>query len=131
MVDLPMKLIVSLIIGAAALGIIAAVMFRPCLFPRSMYVEVVGDTVLREGTDVPVTLQVLDDESVPVEGATVTVTGLGAGDAGLSDRQGRVTLYLNVELGAHRREGYLDVEATAPGCYRRFHQDDMIKVIAR
>ncbi|MDD5779105.1 MAG: hypothetical protein PHU95_06625 [Candidatus Thermoplasmatota archaeon] len=126
-----MKLIVSLTIGAAALGIMATVVFRPCLFPRGIYVEVVGNTVLQEGTDVPVTLQVLDDHGSPIEGATVTVTGLGTGDTGLSDHRGRVTLYLNVELGAHRREGYLDVEATAPGCYRRFHQNDLIKVIAR
>lgn len=126
-----MKVIVALIIGAAALSIVAATIFRPCVFPQDIYVEVVGNTVLQEGTDVPVTLQVRNAEGAPVEGATVTVTGLGAGNAGVSDSEGRITLYLDVKVPAHRREGYLDVEATAPGCYTKFHQEDMIKVISR
>lgn len=128
--DLPMRMVVTLIVGAAALAVIVVAVSKPCIFPKTLMVEPTTN-VVTEGTHVPIHITVKDDRGRPIKGATVTVSGLGTGASNATDTNGKTTLYLDLDLPEYRNEGYLDIEVFAPGCYEKFYQEDAIKVVRR
>ncbi|MCD6448335.1 MAG: hypothetical protein J7L58_04750 [Thermoplasmata archaeon] len=123
-----MRMVVSLIIGAATLATIIAVISKPCLFPKTLTVEITN-RVVSEGTHIPIYVTVKDDKGKPIKGASVTITGLDTGASNITDINGKTTIYLDLQLPEYRKEGYLDIEVFAGSCYKKFHQENAIKVV--
>ncbi|HHF56495.1 MAG TPA: hypothetical protein ENL42_06250 [Thermoplasmatales archaeon] len=85
--------------------------------------------VLNEGVDTySLEIVVKDEKGNPIQNAFVTITGLGY-SSGKTDNNGKTTLDMTIELPEYRDEGYLDLEVRAKGCYKKFHQENAIKVI--
>jgi hypothetical protein len=129
--DLPMRLTVSLIIGGIALAAILGYMLNPCLFPGRMIISV---SPMVEGIDfggpenIDFTVTVTDSEGRGVSQASVIIVGLGGIGHGSTDGSGTVTIEVaNIMLEDGVFEGFLDVQVKAP-CFESFSQRDMIKI---
>ena len=125
--ELPMRMAVTLVIGGAVLGAIVYYVSSNCWNPESIQVSW-NPEVLSEGSnDVEVTVN--NEHGNPIKDAIVTISGLGDADSNKTGGNGKATLHISPQLGIYRNEGYLDMEVKVSGCYRDFFQHDAIKVV--
>ncbi|MFH1101194.1 MAG: hypothetical protein V1726_04060 [Methanobacteriota archaeon] len=128
-VGLPMRLTVSLIIGAVALAAILTYILNPCLFPGKIVVSITPMVYdITANTTLNMSVTVTETSGSPISGATVLVDGLGGAGANTTDIHGKTVIQLSVHLESGQHEGYLDVVVKA-ACHETFSQNDMIKVI--
>ena len=128
---LPLRVTVSLIIGAVALGAILSYILNPCLFPERLIVTVnpMVTTISDDDvTNASFLVHVNDTKGHPITGARVIIKGLGGGCCGFTDTKGRTNLILQVHLDPGIHEGYLSVSVDA-ACHESFEQLDMIKIV--
>jgi len=128
---LPMRLTVSLIIGAIALLAILSFILNPCVFPHKMHVSITPLVTTVQGStaeNVSFIVIVHDINGVPLRGASVIIKGLGGAGSGFSDEAGRTSVHLQVRLEDGLYEGYLDISVKAT-CHVTFEQQEMIKVV--
>jgi len=123
-----MRLIVALIIGGAALGTVVYYVHSHCWNPENLQVNWTPNVITVDDTTITVTVK--DEDGHPVKGANIVVTGLHTGDSSNTNDLGSVTLSLSgLSIPEYRNEAYLDIEATASGCYKKYEQEDAIKVV--
>jgi len=131
-IGLPMRLTVSLVIGAAALSLILLFILNPCLFPGKLVVHVQPMVnVIPSGSDsadLSLTVFVNDSDYDPVSGANVIIVGLDGAGSNTTGPNGLAVVDITVSLQSGVYEGYLDVKVEAP-CFERFSQEDMVKVV--
>jgi len=129
-IDLPMRLMVTLIIGGAVLGMIVYYISSNCWIKENLQVNWYPSVItLSENIDTySVEIVVKDEKGNPIQNAFVTITGLGYA-SGKTDNKGNTKLDLTIELPEYRNEGYLDLEVRAGDCYKKFYQEDAIKVV--
>ena len=131
-IGLPMRLIVSIVIGSVALIAILSFILNPCLFPSKMIVSV--DSMVNEiptgnvSADFNFTFSIIDREGHSIHNANIIIKGLGGIGSGSTNENGETTIQISVELKDGQYEGYLDVSAKA-ACYETFSQNDMIKIV--
>ncbi len=131
-VGMPMRLTVSIVIGAVALIAILSFIVNPCLFPSKMIVSV--DSMINEipagntSADFNIAVSVSEVDGHPIRNANVIIKGLGGIGSGYTDGNGETTIQISVGLENGQYEGYLDVSVKAP-CYERFSQSDMVKIV--
>ncbi len=131
-IDLPMRLTVSIIIGTVALVAILSFILNPCLFPSKMIISV--DSIVNEipsgnvSADFNLTISVSEADGRPIRNANVIIKGLGGIGSGSTDENGEITIQITVELEDGQYEGYLDVSIKAV-CHETFSQNDMIKIV--
>jgi hypothetical protein len=128
---LPMRLTVSLIIGAIALLAILSFIMNPCVFPHKMHVSITPLVTTVQGSEpenVSFMVVVCDTDGVPLRGASVIITGLGGAGSGFSNEDGRTSVHLQVWLEDGLYEGYLAISVKA-SCHVAFEQQEMIKVV--
>ncbi len=125
---LPTRMVVALIVGAAALGTLTYCMMNHCWLPKELNVNWEPKMIKAGHTSVTVT--VTDADGDPVPGASVTITGLGGAGENKTDKNGTAEITIHARLPEHRNEGYLDVTAQTSGCYKDYSQKDAIKVVA-
>ncbi len=128
---LPMRMTVSIVIGAAALSSILFFIMSPCLFPEKITVNVnpVVEEIHSRTETVILNFEIKDKEGHPIKDANIRVVGLGGAGEGFTRSNGKTSVSLDVTLDSGRTEGYLDVDVKAGGCYEDFNGDDMIKII--
>lgn len=128
---LPMRMTVSIVIGAAALSSILFFIMSPCLFPEKLTVNVnpVVEEIHSRTETVILNFEIKDKEGYPIKDANIRVVGLGGAGEGFTRSNGKTSVSLDVTLDSGRTEGYLDVDVKAGGCYEDFNGDDMIKII--
>lgn len=129
--DLPLRLTVSIVIGMIALVAILSYICNPCLVPQKMVVAVTPHIVHLSGNDpenISVSISVNDTNHHPISGAAVILKGLGGASSGYTDENGGVILIIQVHLESGLSEGYLDVVIQVV-CHDSFDQKDMIKVV--
>lgn len=128
---LPMRMTVSIVIGAAALSSILFFIMSPCLFPEKITVNVnpVVKEIHSRYESVTFSFEIKDKDGYPIKDANVRVVGLGGAGEGFTKSNGKTIVSLDVTLDSGRTEGYLDVDVKAGGCYEDFNGDDMIKII--
>ncbi len=124
---LPLRMVVALIIGGAALGTVTYYTAMHCWTPGHLKVAYEPDVVEEGPTSITVTVN--DADGTPVQDASVAVTGLGAGGGNTTNAEGTAVIRVTSQLPDGRREGYLDIMVTATGCYKQYSQDDAIKVV--
>ena len=128
---LPLRIMVSLVIGTVALGAILSYILNPCLFPERLVVSVSPMMTTVSG-DQPVNatflVHVNDTKSHPICDARVIIKGLGGACSGYTDNQGKITLVVQVQLDPGIHEGYLGLSVSA-SCHEPFEQFDVIKIV--
>ncbi len=129
-IELPLRLLITLIIGGIALATVLAYMFSPCLFKKNL--QVCWDKYkINAGEKAAISVTVLNDKGNPIKGATVLIKGFGNATVDKTDKKGGVTLYIKISKDAlgDRNEGYLELVVDAGNCYRKFKEEEAIKVI--
>ena len=129
---LPMRLTVSIIIGTIALAAILAYILNPCLFPSKVMVTVypMVNTMPRgqDSNTFDITIYVNETDGHPIKDANVILKGLGGIGSNSTNKDGKTTIHISVELESGINEGYLDVSVKVP-CHETFSHQDMIKVV--
>jgi hypothetical protein len=128
---LPLRVMVSLIVGTVALGAILSYILNPCLFPERLVVSVspMMTTVSSDqASNATFLVHVNDTKSHPIRGARVIIKGLGGAGYGYTDRQGKINLMVKVHLDPGIHEGYLSLSVSAP-CHESCEQFDIIKIV--
>ncbi|MDG6229591.1 MAG: hypothetical protein QCH96_06465 [Candidatus Thermoplasmatota archaeon] len=115
-IDLPMRLIVSVIIGTIALSTIIAVIVQPCLFPRSLSISIdpLTHTINDTSSNISFQVHVIDDSGHPVSHATVIIKGLDTIKSNVTDDSGDTLLILSMRFPEGISEMFLDVIVKAP-----------------
>jgi len=130
-IGLPMKLTVSLIIGAVALVTILSFIMNPCLFPNKMIISIKPMVNIVSGsgpTDVNITVFVNETDGHPIFNANVIINGAGGIGSGVTDKNGKTFIHITVKLENGVNEDYLDVSVKA-ACRETFSQQEMIKIV--
>ena len=127
-IDLPLRLLVTLVVGAAALSIILYYVLAPCWFPEHLQVQW-DRLVINADEDETIVVTVMDSHGNPISRASVIISGLGNASSNKTEGEGTATLCIRCSLPPYRNEGYLDVSVDAPGCYEKFFQENAIKVV--
>lgn len=124
---LPLKVVVTLIIGATAMGLVVGYVMTNT--PEADTLEVSTNTrSIEEGLGQEIAFTVRDGNGNPVKDATVTCTGCGDAIAGKTNKDGRLTLEFDPLLSSeHRSEEYLDVKVRAGG-FNTYQKEQMIQV---
>lgn len=129
---LPVRLTVSLIIGAAALSLILFYILNPCIFPKKMVVSVdpmVNIIPIGKNQETfSIKVIVKDDKGYPVKEASILVKGLGDIVSNNTNKDGESYIEISPELDNGVHEGYLDIIIKAQ-CLETFSQINYIKVV--
>lgn len=101
LVGTPLKLVISVVIGVAVLGILLQMMnLVGVMNPHSFLVE--DDYIVENGLTPrtkSITLTIKDEnDGRLVQGAIVEIKGAGASDAAVTDREGKATLKVNFDI---------------------------------
>jgi len=129
-VDLPLRLVVTMIVGGIILGLIIYYISTNCFLMKNMQV-IWQPSLLKikgENGKCEIEIRVDDEKGNPLRNAVVTVTGLGGADSGITGEDGKVLLHLNITIG-ERKEGYLDIRVSCDKCYKDFYEENAIKVV--
>lgn len=124
---LPMRMVVALIVGGAALGAITYFMMNHCWTPEQLDVSWQPNVV--EAGHASITITVNDADGDPVNDASIAVTGLGGAGSNKTNNEGKAEITINTRIPDSRKEGYLDITVKASGCYKDYHQNSAIKVV--
>lgn len=125
---LPMRMVVALIIGGAALGTITYFMTTHCWSPEQLNVNWHPDVVDEGASTINVTVR--DADGDPIKDASVAITGLGGAGSDKTNNDGEVEITIHTHIPENRNEGYLDITARVSGCYKDYSHNDAIKVVA-
>lgn len=129
---LPMRLTVSIVIGTVALAAIIFYILNPCLFPNKMVVTINPMiNIIPSGQDLDtfdIDVYVNETDGHPIKDANVIVKGLGGVGSNSTNKYGKTTIHITIELERGVNEGYLDISVKMP-CHETFSQQDMIKIV--
>ena len=75
-----------------------------------------------------INIYVNETDGHPIKDANVILKGLGGIGSNSTNKDGKTTIHIAVELENGINEGYLDVSAKVP-CHETFSQHDMIKIV--
>jgi len=124
--ELPLKMVVSIVIGGVALSTVLYFLSTQCIYPKELDVQwnplVIENEKINE-----IQIRVRSDGKA-VEGANVVISGLGNAASGKTNENGEATLYFTPHMKG-RNEGYVDIYVNAGRCYKKFHQENAIKVV--
>lgn len=124
---LPMRMVVALIIGGAALGAVTYFMMTHCWTPEQLNVS--WEPGVADAGLTTITVTVSDADGDPIKDASVVITGLGGAGSNKTNGTGEAEITINTQIPDHRNQGYLDITAKASGCYKDYSQDKAIKVV--
>jgi len=125
---LPLRMVVSIIVGGAALATVLYFLSSSCIFPKELDVEWKPIVIENEKRN-EIKVSVYADGKA-VGGAEVVIHGLGNASYGKTDGNGEITLYFTPHMKG-RNEGYVEIRVTAGGCYKRFVEENAIKVVEK
>ena len=123
---LPFRIVVALIVGGVALSIVVGYTITNSPFSKHLVVSV-GSIQLEEGLGKEIEFTVEDEHGKPVKNAIVTCAGCNTVSSGKTDRNGKVTLHIDLLLPEHKYQDFLNVEVKARG-YEDFKQENYIMV---
>ncbi len=126
--ELPLRMVVTIVIGGVALATILSFILQPCLFPSDLQVSW-QPSVIESDMEEKISVEVKNSRGNPISGATVLISGLGTASVNKTNAHGKTTLYIKATLPQYRKEGYLNIRVTVGGCYKKFYQENAIKVV--
>ena len=129
-IDLPMRLVVSLIIGTVALSAMIAFMIQPCLFPQvlSVSIDPLVSSINDTNTNVSFHIHVTDDAGNPVTDANVIIKGYHNIKSNRTDHLGNTHISFSMHIPEGISESYLDVIVKA-SCAATRSMTDCIKIV--
>ena len=129
-IALPMRLIVSIVIGTAVLIAILSFTSSFDLISPSMSVSINPLVYKVNGSSgmINLSIYVSSTNGKPVDNAVIIVHGLGGFASAVTNASGRVNVSISIVFPRYIHEGYLDVTVKAQG-FSKFFQENMIRVI--
>ena len=130
-IDLPMKLIVSLIIGSLALIAIIGTLHQFPFPPSTLYVTVSPQMgSINETNNISVfTITILDSSShKPIQNGLVILKETNMIAYNQTNEEGFCIIPVSLQMPIGINEMYLDVQVKAMG-YDLFYNEDMIRII--
>ncbi len=129
-IDLPMKLLVSLIIGTISLTVILSFLFQPVLFEKEVIVSVNPTVaVVNETSDETLfTVTVSDENAHYISNAQVIFHGDHFIQSNMTDKKGQTTIRVNTTTSSRQYETFADVKVKASG-YHPFFGKDLVKIV--
>lgn len=132
---LPMRMVVLTIIGMAGLAAMIIVIGDMNVVPRSMHGDIIGiensttSSLLYANSGIKnITIEVMDVDGDPVEGATVVIFGLDSSFSGQTDEFGRTIITADTSAFRVTGEGYLKLGVKAQG-FAYYQNDYALKVV--
>lgn len=132
---LPMRMVVLTIIGMAGLAAMIIVIGDMNVVPRSMHGDIIGiensttSSLLYANSGIKnITIEVMDVDGDPVEGATVVIFGLDSSFSGQTDEFGRTIITVDTSTFRVTGEGYLKLGVKAQG-FAYYQNDYALKVV--
>ena len=127
-IGLPLKMVVSIVIGGVALSAVFYFLSSQCIYPKELDVQWSPLVIENEKMN-KIQVKVRSDGKA-VEGANVVISGLGNASSGKTNENGQATLYFTPHM-KERNEGYVDIYVNAGRCYKKFHRENAIKVVEK
>ena len=130
-IGLPLRIVVSLVIGMTALASIVSLITSVGVFSQPLVVSVspMLGTVSGNGSqNVSFAVVVMDRAGHRIDAATVILSGLGGAGIGRTNASGSTWVQLPVSLQEGVWEGYLDVSVSAVA-HPRYWQEAMVKIV--
>ncbi len=126
-IDMPLRLTVTIIIGTIALLAILGYMSTFSYLSEEIIVEVDTYTAqLKSNNSFQIT--VTDAKGNPLPGSLVIIKGLEQLSSNTTDATGRTTLEVCCSLNATQSQGYLDMIVKPPDGYKDYLQEKIIKI---
>lgn len=132
---LPVRMVVLTIVGMTGLGAMIMFMGDMNLVPGTMHADIIDidnsntSSLIYVNSGIKnVTIEVIDAEGVPIEGATVVIFCPDYSAMGLTGTDGKAHIKLDTSFINIRGEGYLKLAARAQG-YGNYQNDFAIKMI--
>lgn len=127
---LPMRLMVSIIIGTVALAAIISFVSNPCLFPAKMIVSIepMVSTINSSHNYTEIDITVCGTDGAQIREALVIIKGPGSVESSYTNEYGKASINITSKLESGANEGYLDVIVKA-ACHETFTHEDMIKIV--
>jgi len=127
-IGLPLKMVVSIVIGGVALSAVLYFLSSQCIYPRELDVQWDPLVIENEKTS-EIQVEVKSDGKA-IERANIVIIGLGNASSGKTDENGQATLYFTPHMKG-RSEGYVSIRVTAGRCYKTFVEKNAIKVVEK
>jgi len=130
-VGLPMRLMVSIIIGTIALAFIISYVTNPFLFPQDMKVSInpfVHIVDSENPTEINIKFNVNDSDNKPIEKAEIIIKGVNTISNNYTDQNGVSTFNIIISMDENLIEDYLDVKVKKPG-FNTYSKNDLIKIV--
>lgn len=131
-IDLPMRLVVTLIIGTVALSSIIAFIAQPCLIPQNLSVSLdpLVTSVNTSERNVSIRCVVTDEMHMPVKDAVVLIRGNHVIKANRTDDKGLAILVFEVSFPEGISEMFFDVVVKS-SCATTQTLSNAVKIIQR
>lgn len=129
-IDLPMRIVVSLIIGMVCLAAILSFFIQPNFYNPEPLITVSPTVAIINETNSKqlFIITVLDEKSHNLPEALVIFHSDFFIQTNKTNSNGQTTLLINATTTQHLYEAYIDVTVKAQG-FQTFYQQDMIKLI--
>jgi len=124
---LPLRMIVSIIVGGAALSTILYYIGSSCFYPEELQVNW-QPSYIENGKDSVIIVEV-KAKGHAIKDARVLIKGLGNAAYGETNESGIVMLHFTPHMPNYENEDYLSIEVKSNGCYKKFYQENAIKVV--
>lgn len=130
MIDLPMRMLVSLTIGLISITVILSFLFQPALFDQEVIVTIHPSVAIVNETNPETffTVTVSDEQAHRIPHAQVVLHGDSFVQSNMTDNKGQTTIEVNITIPAHQYETFADVRVKASG-YQTFFEQDLIKIV--
>ena len=129
-IDLPLRMLVSLVIGLISLTVILSFVFQPSLFEQELIVSIHPSIAVINQTN-PEThflITVSDEQAHLISQAQVIVHADTFIKYNMTDNNGETTIKVNTTTQTDQYETFADVKVKASG-YQSFFGKDLIKII--
>jgi hypothetical protein len=129
-IDLPMYLVVTIIIGIIALGSVLSIMVLPSFYTSNPIVTVdpLIASINNSTSTITYYVQVHTQDHQPIEDAHVIIKHSSTINANTTNSSGQTTITIQPKIPQGLHENYLDVTVKASG-YATMTNTKMLKVI--
>lgn len=129
-IDLPLRLVVSLIIGMISLAAILSFILQPGFIDPELNVTLSNSIIVTNESNVahPIQVTVLNEIQHPIKQAQVIFKSNYFIDSNQTDENGKTILIVNTTDMQTTYETYVDVMVKASG-YQPYERQNLIKII--
>lgn len=126
-IDMPLRLTVTIVIGTLVLLAILSYMNNTTLIAEDIIVEIDTYSVAYQDNN-SFQITVTDTQHQALSDCLVIIKGLGQITSNRTDTNGVATIQVSCNLNATQQQGYLDVIVKPPDGFNEYQQNELIKI---